>query len=48
MGPFFLERLVPLALCRVGVGLCEGVVMTVATTLPGNSFKGRVRDRRSG
>ncbi len=48
VGPFFLERLVPIALCRVGVGLCEGVVLTVTTALLGDYFKGRARDRLLG
>jgi MFS family permease len=46
--PFFLHDLVPIALSRVGVGLTEGVVLTVTTTLLGDYFKGRARDRLLG
>lgn len=48
VGPFFLEHLLPIALCRVAVGLCEGVVLTVTTALLGDYFKGRTRDRLLG
>jgi MFS family permease len=46
--PFFLHDLVPIALSRIGVGLTEGVVLTVTTTLLGDYFKGRARDRLLG
>ena len=48
VGPFFLQDLLPIALCRIGVGLCEGVGVTVTTALLGDYFKGRVRDRYMG
>jgi MFS family permease len=48
VAPFFLHDLVPIALCRIGVGLTEGVVLTVTTTLLGDYFKGRARDRLLG
>lgn len=48
VAPFFLDRLVPIALCRIAVGLCEGVVLTVTTALLGDYFKDRVRDRLLG
>lgn len=48
VGPFFLEDLVPIALCRIGVGLTEGVVLTVTTALLADYFKGRMRDRLMG
>jgi MFS family permease len=48
VGPFFLQNLVPIALCRIGVGLAEGVVLTVTTALLADYFKGRMRDRLMG
>lgn len=48
VGPFFLQDLVPIALCRIGVGLTEGVVLTVTTALLADYFKGRMRDRLMG
>lgn len=48
VGPYFLHDLIPIAFCRVGVGLCEGVVLTVTTALLGDYFKGRMRDRMMG
>jgi len=48
VGPFFLQGLIPIAFCRVGVGLCEGVVLTVTTAMLGDYFKGRMRDRLMG
>jgi len=48
VGPFFLTNFVPILLCRIGVGLCEGVVLTVTTAMLGDYFKGRVRDRMMG
>jgi MFS family permease len=48
VAPFFLHDLVPIALSRIGVGLTEGVVLTVTTTLLGDYFKGHARDRLLG
>ncbi|MFO1402340.1 MAG: MFS transporter [Steroidobacteraceae bacterium] len=48
VGPFFLHDLIPIALCRIGVGLAEGVVLTVTTALLADYFKGRMRDRLMG
>lgn len=48
VGPFFLQGLVPIAFCRIGVGICEGVVLTVTTALLGDYFKGSIRDRMMG
>ena len=48
VGPYFLESLTPIALCRVGVGLSEGVVLTVTTALLGDYFRGSMRDRLMG
>jgi len=47
-GPYLLTSYVPVALCRVGVGLCEGVVLTVTTIMLGDYFKGRMRNRLMG
>lgn len=48
VGPYFLRDLIPIALCRIGVGLTEGVVLTVTTALLADYFKGRTRDRLMG
>jgi MFS family permease len=48
VGPYFMQDLIPIALCRIGVGLSEGVVLTVTTALLGDYFKGRMRDRLMG
>jgi len=48
VGPYFLESLTPIAFCRIGVGLSEGVVLTVTTALLGDYFRGSMRDRLMG
>jgi MFS family permease len=48
VGPFFLDSWIPVAICRIGVGACEGVVLTVTTAMLGDYFKGEQRDRLMG
>ncbi len=43
--PFFLDNLNVILISRVGVGMCEAMVMTLSTTLIGDFFKGERRDR---
>ncbi len=43
--PWFLDALVPIIATRVGLGLAEAVIMTTATTLVGDYFKGAARER---
>ena len=43
--PTFLDNLFAIVGSRVGVGLCEAVVMTVSTTLISDYFKGRAREQ---
>jgi len=43
--PTFLDNLYLIILSRVGVGICEAVLMTVSTTLISDYFKGRARER---
>ncbi|MDE3116410.1 MAG: MFS transporter [Pseudomonadota bacterium] len=43
--PLFLDNLDLILASRVGVGLCEAMLMTLSTTLIGDFFKGEQRDR---
>jgi MFS family permease len=43
--PFVLENIYLILLTRCGVGICESIVMTVTTTMIGDYFKGRARER---
>jgi MFS family permease len=45
IAPAFLKNLYAIIAARVGVGVCESIVITVSTTLIGDYFKGRTRDR---
>jgi MFS family permease len=45
MAPLLLTRLSAIIATRIGVGLAEAVIMTVATTLLGDYFQGERRDR---
>jgi MFS family permease len=45
VAPVFLNSLYAVILSRVGVGICEAVVMTVSTTMISDYFKGRARER---
>jgi MFS family permease len=45
IAPTFLDNLFAIVGSRVGVGLCEAVVMTVSTTLISDYFKGRAREQ---
>src|SRR5882724_2509269 len=45
VAPVFLSNLYAIILSRVGVGICEAVVMTVSTTMISDYFKGRARER---
>jgi MFS family permease len=45
IAPTFLDSLFAIVGSRVGVGLCEAVVMTVSTTLISDYFKGRAREQ---
>lgn len=48
VAPYFLNDLLPIALTRIGVGFCEGIVLTVTTAMIGDYFKGATRDRLMG
>jgi len=45
IAPAFLENLYAIIATRVGVGICESVVMTVSTTLICDYFSGKSRER---
>ena len=45
MAPFVLENLYAILACRVVVGLCEAIALTVTTTMIGDYFKGPERDK---
>lgn len=45
IAPALLDNLLAIVGSRVGVGLCEAVVMTVSTTLISDYFKGPARER---
>jgi predicted MFS family arabinose efflux permease len=45
VAPAFLENLYAIIATRIGVGICESVVMTVTTTMISDYFKGRARER---
>jgi MFS family permease len=45
IAPLALDNLYAIIASRVGVGLCEALVMTVSTTLIGDYFKDRARER---
>src|SRR5579862_3366919 len=45
IAPTVLDHLFAIVGSRVGVGLCEAVVMTVSTTLISDYFKGRAREQ---
>jgi MFS family permease len=45
VAPVWLDGLLSIFLSRIGVGICEAVVLTGTTTLLGDYFKGAERDR---
>ncbi len=45
ISPAFLDNLNVILATRVGVGICEAMIMTLSTTLIGDFFKGKRRDR---
>ncbi len=45
IAPFFLENLYQILACRIVVGLCEAIALTVTTTMIGDYFKGANRDK---
>jgi predicted MFS family arabinose efflux permease len=45
IAPAFLDNLYAIILTRVGVGICESVVMTVSTTMICDYFSGKSRER---
>ena len=45
VAPAFLSNLYAIILSRVGVGICESIVMTVSTTMISDYFRGRARER---
>jgi MFS family permease len=45
VAPAFLDNLYEIILTRVGVGICESVVMTVSTTMICDYFSGKSRER---
>ena len=45
VAPAFLEDLNAIIVSRIGVGICEAIVMTVTTTMIGDYFQGHARER---
>jgi len=45
IAPAFLNNLYAIIAARIGVGICESIVITVSTTMIGDYFKGRTRER---
>jgi MFS family permease len=45
VAPAFLSDLYAIIAARIGVGICESIVITVSTTMIGDYFKGRSRER---
>jgi MFS family permease len=45
VAPVFLDNLYAIIVTRAGVGICESIVLTVSTTMIGDFFKGRARER---
>jgi len=45
VAPIFLNELVPILISRAGVGLAEAMILTLSTTLIGDFFKGREREK---
>jgi MFS family permease len=45
IAPAFLDNLYAIIVTRIGVGICESIVMTVSTTMISDYFKGRARER---
>ncbi len=45
IAPAFLNNLYAIIATRIGVGICESIVMTVSTTMIGDYFKGPARER---
>ncbi|MDG5497339.1 MFS transporter [Niveispirillum sp. BGYR6] len=45
MGPMLLTDIGPILASRVAVGLCEAVIMTLSTTLIGDLYSGKARER---
>jgi MFS family permease len=45
VAPVFLSSLYAIIVSRIGVGICEAVVMTVSTTMISDYFRGRARER---
>lgn len=43
--PYFLNDLKQIILARVGLGIAEAIIMTIATALIGDYFKGKERER---
>lgn len=43
--PYFLSELMHIIATRIGLGLAEAVIMTIATALIGDYFKGKERER---
>lgn len=45
LAPLLLDSFVAIYLTRVGVGICEGIVLTCTTTMIGDFFEGPERDK---
>ena len=45
LAPAFLDNLYAIIVTRAGVGICESIVLTVSTTMIGDFFRGRARER---
>ncbi len=45
VAPVFLDDIYAIIVSRVGVGICEAVVMTVTTTMISDYFRGHARER---
>lgn len=45
VAPFFMDSLVAIVVTRVGVGICEGFIMTCCTTLLGDYYSAQRRNK---
>lgn len=45
VAPAFIDNIYAIIATRIGVGICESIVMTVSTTMISDFFRGRARER---
>lgn len=45
IAPIFLDNLYAIIVSRIGVGLCEAAILTLSTTMIGDSFSGHEREK---